>query len=176
MANLITSAMLRKGTRKCRVCRQTKPIDEFIKDLNGRKWMPSDCLECERKRYVKRYKVVSSDSYIKRCKQKPELCEVCGNSKDKICYDHCHITELHRGWLCDGCNHILGLSIAILPNYIEDGYVMAAIISWDCLKTTLIDCAHWPSILRNSTDQKQYWVFSKLRKKKIWFYTYQSKT
>jgi len=134
MANLITSAMLRKGTRKCRVCRQTKPIDEFIKDLNGRKWMPSDCLECERKRYVKRYKVVSSDSYIKRCKQKPELCEVCGNSKDKICYDHCHITELHRGWLCDGCNHILGLSkddpdrLRALAEYLEKFYRSEAVL------------------------------------------------
>jgi len=115
-----------------------KPINEFIKDLNGRKWMPSDCLECERKRYVKRYKVMSSDSYIKRCKQKPELCEVCGNSKDKICYDHCHITELHRGWLCDGCNHILGLSkddpnrLHALAEYLEKFYRSEAVL--DLLK------------------------------------------
>lgn len=39
----------------------------------------------------------------------PNKCEVCGNSKYVICYDHDHKTGEHRGWLCNNCNLALGL-------------------------------------------------------------------
>lgn len=38
---------------------------------------------------------------------RPERCEVCGSDK-RICFDHDHATGVHRGWLCDRCNRILG--------------------------------------------------------------------
>lgn len=37
----------------------------------------------------------------------PEGCEICG-AKEKLCYDHCHASGEHRGWLCDRCNTGLG--------------------------------------------------------------------
>lgn len=38
---------------------------------------------------------------------KPDICEVCGQ-KDRICFDHDHITGEFRGWLCFKCNTTLG--------------------------------------------------------------------
>lgn len=38
---------------------------------------------------------------------KPDTCEACG-SNGTICYDHDHITDKFRGWLCMKCNFALG--------------------------------------------------------------------
>jgi len=38
---------------------------------------------------------------------RPESCEVCGGT-GKISFDHCHQRGIFRGWLCNGCNSILG--------------------------------------------------------------------
>jgi hypothetical protein len=34
-------------------------------------------------------------------------CEICGSKKD-ICMDHCHETNVFRGWLCRACNLRVG--------------------------------------------------------------------
>jgi recombination endonuclease VII len=39
---------------------------------------------------------------------RPEHCEACGAKAKKICYDHCHVTNRFRGWLCSNCNCALG--------------------------------------------------------------------
>jgi hypothetical protein len=39
---------------------------------------------------------------------RPEYCELCGK-QDRIVFDHCHESELFRGWICDRCNKVLGL-------------------------------------------------------------------
>lgn len=41
---------------------------------------------------------------------RPGNCEVCGSSgnKDGIVFDHCHKTGKFRGWLCAGCNLVIG--------------------------------------------------------------------
>jgi hypothetical protein len=39
---------------------------------------------------------------------KPSQCEVCGNDKRRILFDHCHQRGVFRGWLCTHCNIILG--------------------------------------------------------------------
>src|SRR5713226_4637471 len=110
MANRLTQSLIDKGVRRCRVCRQIKPLTEFTHDLNN-KWIPSDCLECERSRHKSSYKTHRSVSRIKssEVKEKPSSCEVCG-SIIQICYDHCHLTNLHRGWLCHKCNTALGFA------------------------------------------------------------------
>ena len=40
-------------------------------------------------------------------RSKPKICEVCGRG-GKIVFDHCHGSKKFRGWLCNGCNVILG--------------------------------------------------------------------
>ena len=42
---------------------------------------------------------------------RPETCDVCGDPPDKgksLHFDHCHAHGHFRGWLCRGCNLILG--------------------------------------------------------------------
>ena len=41
---------------------------------------------------------------------RPEVCQLCGGvCKDgRVCYDHCHETNKHRGWLCSSCNRGIG--------------------------------------------------------------------
>lgn len=38
---------------------------------------------------------------------KPDSCEICGE-KTKLFFDHCHIKNSHRGWICKSCNLMLG--------------------------------------------------------------------
>jgi len=40
---------------------------------------------------------------------KPDACEVCEKVTPKLCYDHCHVSEEFRGWLCQQCNSALGM-------------------------------------------------------------------
>jgi hypothetical protein len=41
-------------------------------------------------------------------RSKPETCEVCGRY-GRIVWDHCHLSETFRGWICQPCNTVLGL-------------------------------------------------------------------
>lgn len=41
-------------------------------------------------------------------RRKPKQCEVCGDDKRRIEFDHCHQRGVFRGWLCSGCNCALG--------------------------------------------------------------------
>lgn len=42
-------------------------------------------------------------------RQKPNKCEVCG-CDGRISFDHCHASGTFRGWICEGCNLIIGLA------------------------------------------------------------------
>lgn len=140
MAVLLTEAAIRKGVKECRTCKKTKPISEFITSLKV-KWMPNDCLECERFRRKKLYKMQRNAVVTKRNIKngidrgnKPEACEGCG-STDKLCLDHCHITGLPRGWICHKCNTILGFAnddderLRKLAKYLEVFYNSEAVLN-----------------------------------------------
>lgn len=55
----------------------------------------------------------------------PEECELCGNSEDRIVYDHCHEKGHFRGWICDRCNRVLGsvkddtMLLQLMVKYLE---------------------------------------------------------
>lgn len=40
----------------------------------------------------------------------PDHCEVCGDltPRQQMHFDHCHQRGIFRGWLCQGCNKVLG--------------------------------------------------------------------
>ena len=40
---------------------------------------------------------------------KPDNCEICGEKRLYIVFDHDHETGKFRGWICDRCNKALGL-------------------------------------------------------------------
>jgi hypothetical protein len=62
----------------------------------------------------------------------PALCECCGGpprgKHKRLVLDHCHLTGIFRGWLCDLCNRGIGM-LGDLPvgarnavNYLERAY------------------------------------------------------
>src|SRR5882672_6376479 len=139
MAVRLTKLAIKKGIKTCRVCKTTKPIGEFVLNLNN-KWMPNDCLECEKKRQRGLYQMQHSASARERNirngydrDDKPIACDECG-SPDQICLDHCHITGLPRGWLCSKCNTIIGFAdddpnrLRALAEYIEKFYRSEAVL------------------------------------------------
>ena len=71
--------------------------------MNGT-WTRPECKVCYRA--VKRHYV-----RLRRNQITPELgtpCDCCGKTDEKLCWDHCHVTKKHRGWLCDNCNTGIG--------------------------------------------------------------------
>jgi hypothetical protein len=127
MAHLLNKTAIKKGVKACRTCKVIKPITEFVSNLNN-KWLPADCRECERIRSQRRYKMQQKSGFHEKVKLKPDECEACGDDKSVICYDHCKLTDLHRGWLCHKCNSIVGFSddspkrLRNLAKYLEDFY------------------------------------------------------
>ena len=50
-------------------------------------------------------------SKLRRKQTAPPLgtpCECCGVTNQMLCWDHCHNSLEHRGWLCANCNTAIG--------------------------------------------------------------------
>jgi hypothetical protein len=41
-------------------------------------------------------------------RERPSVCDLCGEFNVRIVFDHDHKTGMFRGWLCDRCNKTLG--------------------------------------------------------------------
>ncbi len=58
---------------------------------------------------------------------RPDICQVCSNTSEKIVFDHCHTHGHWRGWICQSCNKILGFAkddanrLRLLITYLEQG-------------------------------------------------------
>ena len=63
-----------------------------------------DCKVCQNAHSKKHYR-------LRKKYKTPKIgtpCDCCGRTDQKLCWDHCHDTEEHRGWLCSNCNQALG--------------------------------------------------------------------
>ncbi len=89
------------ATKICKICHEEKPITEFHK--NG-SWLRPECADCcnaMQRSYLK----------LRQAQKTPDFgtpCECCGRTDEKLCWDHCHETKEHRGWLCNNCNTGIG--------------------------------------------------------------------
>jgi hypothetical protein len=110
------------------MARPRTPIEEKRRKNRerGRAWRAKTPLTPEQKakkaQYTKRYqqtpayKAWAAAKYRARREAlashpRPDLCEVCGkppNGKGALHFDHCHTTQIFRGWLCHTCNVVLG--------------------------------------------------------------------
>jgi len=93
----------------CRKCQQEKLLSEFRVDTRYRKkdrgahLQPrTECKDCE-KEYAKGRLIAH-----KTAPPKPDSCDLCSKTTDKLVMDHDHTTNKCRGWLCQSCNTGLG--------------------------------------------------------------------
>src|SRR5262245_5811176 len=84
---------------------QSRRLTRALRGLN-----PRDLSEDRAAELDKKYQRESADLKIRKAgRPRPTICEVCGASSKRICFDHCHTSGQFRGWLCSGCNSALGM-------------------------------------------------------------------
>ena len=65
--------------------------------------------ESERRAWLKHYYGITPEEYDALLERQGGLCAICRERPpEKLCVDHCHITDLVRGLLCRLCNFGLG--------------------------------------------------------------------
>ena len=101
--------------KECRSCGAKLPPESFnkmggTKASGGSPYRKAMCKTCEREEHRKR-RLRHTEAG-----PRPPACECCLRT-GKLYLDHCHTTELNRGWLCHKCNtgigklgdHLIGL-------------------------------------------------------------------
>jgi hypothetical protein len=85
--------------------RRRNPIKRNIPSAEWRARNP----EKLRAQYDRRNERRRADRVAQAQRPRPDCCELCG-STEKLHYDHCHVSERFRGWLCSRCNRVLGFA------------------------------------------------------------------
>lgn len=139
----------------CSACDKVLPYSAFSKKASAKDGHSSKCKSChnlyvrtvwypkntsKHLESVKNYKKsnplrvkawglgVSYEEVAELFNSEDPVCQVCG-SKENICIDHCHKTQVVRGLLCRNCNTAIGMlgddPITVMPkldtirNYLE---------------------------------------------------------
>lgn len=107
--------------KQCRLCQETKPLDEFYKN-HGR------CKQCflailrdkrapgdRREYHLKSMYGISIEEYDRMLAEQNGKCAICLSGTPKApkrvnhwYIDHCHSTGKVRGLLCNACNRAIG--------------------------------------------------------------------
>jgi hypothetical protein len=117
------------GTKYCKSCDTTKPIDDFYLRNKISMVRHSTCKECDRKRVKenhnpavyrnaelqRRYGITQQDYDVMLAEQNNQ-CAICKTTEpggrhtsNYFVVDHCHTTSKVRKLLCHHCNTSLGL-------------------------------------------------------------------
>jgi len=112
----------------CRICKEEKSLTEFQNntsgkqpfDRNGKRLKRKECKKCTRREKAGQNEAIKLAKSLGKPYKAPEgtLCEMC-EATDKIVFDHCHDTNVFRGWLCDPCNRSLGVLGDNVPSLIK---------------------------------------------------------
>lgn len=104
----------RTQRKRCTKCHETFPLSCFSGntsgtdpfDQKGYRLRRPECRVCTKKANKGKYEAVKKA----REKKPPEgtPCEICGTTQN-IIFDHDHVTNMFRGWLCDPCNRSMGV-------------------------------------------------------------------
>ena len=131
-----------EGTKYCKSCDTTKPIDDFYLRNKTSMVRHSTCKECDKKRVKenhdpvvyrnaelqRRYGITQQDYEVMIAEQNNQ-CAICNatepggrHNSGYFVVDHCHTTGKVRKLLCHNCNTALGLvgdNISTLQKMIE---------------------------------------------------------
>jgi hypothetical protein len=116
---------------KCKKCGENKPLTDYYKTTDrksGHKTICKVCINADplsetRKAYMrdygKKYHLkktynLTQEQYNNKLKEQNHKCAICEIDeteapKQKLCVDHCHVTNEIRGLLCHNCNVSIGL-------------------------------------------------------------------
>jgi hypothetical protein len=118
-----------EGTKYCKSCDTTKPIDDFYLRNKTSMVRHSTCKECDKKRVKenhdpvvyrnaelqRRYGITQQDYEVMIAEQNNQ-CAICNvtepggrHNSGYFVVDHCHTTGKVRKLLCHNCNTALGL-------------------------------------------------------------------
>ena len=118
-----------EGTKYCKSCDTTKPIDDFYLRNKTSMVRHSTCKECDKKRVKenhdpvayrnaelqRRYGITQTDYEVMIAEQNNK-CAICNTTEPGgrhnsgyFVVDHCHTTGKVRKLLCHNCNTALGL-------------------------------------------------------------------
>ncbi len=111
--------------KTCSKCGKTYPLNEshFARNQStntgGNKYWRPECKKCGtvaahgKQAAIKEYMRDRGLRTIQEFKNsRPSLgtpCDNCSRVDKNLCFDHCHKTYVHRGWLCDNCNRSIGM-------------------------------------------------------------------
>lgn len=111
----------RTHTRKCSKCGVEKTLTEFENntsgsqpyDKQGYRLKRPECRECSRaaKKGLADAKRAAKEAGISTTPSEHDVCAIChkkGDERHGLVFDHDHITNKFRGWLCDPCNRTMG--------------------------------------------------------------------
>jgi hypothetical protein len=127
--------------KNCNICKSSKPFSEFSKSnspkgdgyqytcklcntTEKRKWREANQDKNRNTKYLKKFGITLEQA-LAILKSQNNTCAICKayiEMGSKTHLDHCHLTGKVRGFLCQKCNHGLGLfndSIQALKNAIE---------------------------------------------------------
>lgn len=94
--------------KNCTICREMLPKDRFGKNGGRISGLDDCCKKCRNPKIVAKRFNISVGDYLSMREKCGNVCEICGNSDDKLAVDHCHSTGVIRGMLCNRCNRGIG--------------------------------------------------------------------
>jgi hypothetical protein len=114
--------------KKCNICKSNKSFSEFSKSnskkgdgyqytckpcntLEKRKWYEANKDKNRNTKYLKKFGITLADA-MSILKKQDGKCGICGLAIEmgsKTHLDHDHVTDQVRGFLCQKCNHGIGL-------------------------------------------------------------------
>ena len=117
------------GTKHCKSCNTTKPIEDFYVRNKTSMVRHSTCKECDKKRLAENYDPIkyreqhlqrsygiTQQDYDVMLVEQNHQCAICGttdpggrHNSNYFVVDHCHTTGKVRKLLCHNCNTALGL-------------------------------------------------------------------
>lgn len=99
--------------KRCTICGQIKPLDQFYADKRNATGRMSSCRECFNKRDAER-KVfqkygLTPEQRSAMAEAQDHRCPICREARVLV-VDHCHKSGKVRALLCDRCNRLLGVA------------------------------------------------------------------